>query len=43
MKITFSPKKKALDHIKPVIWRDRTLLIEFYVLVKCISSVFFII
>lgn len=25
----FFPKKKALDHIKPVIWSDRTLLIEF--------------
>lgn len=32
----FFPKKKALDHIKPVIWSDRTLLIEFYILAKYI-------
>lgn len=36
----FFLKKKALDHIKPVIQSDRTLLIEFFILAKCILQCF---
>lgn len=36
----FFRKKKALDHIKPVFWSDRALLIEFNILSKCILQCF---